>query len=147
MYMPSIHKEAIVPFSPSEMYQLVNAVEAYPEFLPWCRACEILEQGENWMEAKVVVAKGGIQHSFTTLNQLVPNALIEMRQVQGPFAYLQGFWKFESLDKKSTKIIFDLEFKLASYWLDLTFGPIFQQLTRSFVNAFVERAQRVYGLD
>ena len=143
--MPVISKSALVPYSCAEMYDLVNDIAAYPDFLPWCGGSEILESNEDEIRASVALSRSGINKSFTTLNRLQKNKMIEMRLVEGPFQHLEGYWRFESLSDEACKVLFDIEFEFSSRLLAMTVGPVFSQVTGSMLDAFTKRAVEVYG--
>lgn len=144
--MPIIHKTAIVPYSASQMYALVNQIEDYPKFLPHCGAAEIISANEDEIKASLTLEWSGIQKSFSTCNRLQKDKMIEVRLEEGPFKHLEGFWRFEPLADDACKIIFDLEFEIAGMILSAMFGPIFQQIMMKLVDAFVERAKVIYGV-
>lgn len=143
--MPVISKSALVPYSAAEMYALVNDIPAYPDFLPWCGDSEVLESSEDEIRARVELARSGIKKSFTTLNRLQKDKMIEMRLIEGPFQHLEGFWRFESLNETACKIMFDIEFEFSSRILAMTVGPVFSQVTSTIVDAFTKRAVEIYG--
>lgn len=142
--MTAIHRSKLVSYTPGQMYQLVNAIEDYPEFLPWCVGSEVYLRNEDEIKASLVVSGAGLHKSFTTHNRLQKDKMIEMRLVDGPFKHLEGFWRFEPIDEAACKVQFDLEFEFAGKLIDFAFGPIFHQMTNSLVDAFAERAQQVY---
>lgn len=143
--MVSIARSAIVPYSAGEMYALVSGIEAYPVFLPWCRATRILHRDEDEVKATIHVSKRGINLAFTTRNLMQQNKMIELRLLEGPFHRLQGFWHFEPLNELACKVSLDMEFEISNRILRLTVSPIFHQITNSLVDAFVRRAREVYG--
>ncbi|MDT8404829.1 type II toxin-antitoxin system RatA family toxin [Sulfuriflexus sp.] len=143
--MPVISKSALVPYSAAEMFALVNDIPAYPDFLPWCGDSEILASNEDEIRAKVQLSRSGIKKSFTTLNRLQKDKMIEMRLVEGPFQHLEGFWRFEPLNDTACKVMFDIEFEFSSKILALTVGPVFSQITSTLVDAFTKRAVEIYG--
>ena len=143
--MPVISKSALVPYSAAEMYALVNDIPAYPEFLPWCGGSQVLERTEDEVRASVELSRSGIKKSFTTLNRLQKDKMIEMRLIEGPFQHLEGFWRFEALNETACKIMFDIEFEFSSKILAMTVGPVFSQITSTIVDAFSKRAVEVYG--
>lgn len=142
--MPSIQRSALVAFSAQAMFDLVNDVEAYPQFLPGCTDSRIVEHTQDKMKASLLVAKAGVKQWFTTLNQLEPAKRIEMTLVDGPFKYLRGGWTFNSLSDKACKIELTLEFEFSSKLAEMAFGKIFNSLASSMVNAFTERARAIY---
>lgn len=143
--MPSISRSALVVHSPQSMYELVNGVESYPDFLPWCETSAVHEQNENGMLATLAIAKGGINKSFTTRNQLSEGQSIKMQLVDGPFSKLEGLWKFEPLGPEACKISLNLNFEFDSPVLRASFGKIFDQIAGSMVDAFVLRANQTLG--
>ncbi len=143
--MAIVSRSAIVPYTSAQMYQLVDNIERYPEFLPWCRSSEVLQRDDDEVRATLELARGGIQKSFTTLNRLQKNKMIEIRLVDGPFRHLEGFWRFEPLQDKACKVLLDMEFEFANKLLSIAIGPVFHQIANSLVDAFCERAQQVYG--
>ena len=141
----SIHKSALVAYTPAEMFALVSDIEAYPQFLPWCSTARVLWRGEDELKASIEMAKGSLQKSFTTHNRHQHNKMIEMRLIEGPFKRLEGFWRFDPLGDRACKVSLDLEFEFASRMLDLMVGPVFSQIANTLVDAFQQRAVQVYG--
>lgn len=144
--MTTVNRNALVPYSAEEMYTLVNNIEAYPRFLPWCREARILFRDEDEIRATIHFSKHGIDTSFTTRNRLQKNKMIEMRLIKGPFHHLQGFWRFEPMGETASKVSLDLEFELSSTLLSIAIGPVFTQIANALVDAFVKRAREVYGI-
>ena len=144
--MPLISRNALVPYSTEEMYNLVAAIEEYPKFLPWCRSTQVMSRDENEVKASIEIARGALNKSFATINRMQLNKMIEMRLLQGPFKHLQGFWRFEELKTHTAcKISFDLDFEFESKLLAVIAGPVFSQIANSMVEAFTRRAIEVYG--
>lgn len=143
--MPQIERSALVFYSAQQMFDLVNNVPDYPQFLPGCSSAVIVSQSENEMVAKLQVSKAGIGQSFTTRNRLVPNQSIAMQLVDGPFKHLRGGWQFQPLSETACKVILQLEFEFSSKLVQFAFGKVFQELTAAMVNSFTERAKKVYG--
>jgi ribosome-associated toxin RatA of RatAB toxin-antitoxin module len=144
--MTVIQRSEIVPYTPAQMYDLVNAIEDYPSFIPWCKASHIHLRNEDEVQATLDFAKGAIQKSFTTCNRLQVNKMIEIRLLDGPFRHLEGFWKFDGLAEGGTQISLDMEFEFANKLLSMAFSPIFHQATNALVDVFCQRANDVYGL-
>ncbi len=142
--MKKVLKHALVPFSASQMYALVNDIESYADFLPWCDKSIILQQTDTEVKASLNIAYGSINKSFTTLNKLTPGKKIEMQLVEGPFKKLHGEWLFTQLGDDGCKISFELEFEFKSKLLGMTMGPVFSQIANTLVDSFSERAQKVY---
>ncbi len=144
--MAAIHRSALVQYSAAEMYALVNDVDAYAEFLPWCRSSRVISQSDDEMIASVEIAKGLLNQTFTTRNTLVRDRRIDLRLVDGPFRTLHGCWTFEPLKTdNASKVSLDLEFEFDSAMVSIAAKPIFTQIANSLVDAFVKRARQVYG--
>ena len=141
----SIHKSALVAYTPAEMFTLVSDIESYPTFLPWCRSAQVLWREGDELKACVEMAKGSVQKSFTTHNRQQTDKMIEMRLVEGPFKRLEGYWRFDPLGDKACKVSLDLEFEFANRMLSIMIGPVFSQIANSLVDAFQQRAVQVYG--
>ena len=120
--MPQISRTALVPYSAEQMYQLVNDVQSYPQFLPGCTGSRILESTPGQMTAAVDVSKAGISKTFTTRNQLTSNQSILMNLVDGPFKKLIGGWKFTPLSQEACRIEFHLDFEFTNKLIELAFG-------------------------
>ncbi|HBY6283819.1 TPA: type II toxin-antitoxin system RatA family toxin [Klebsiella pneumoniae] len=143
--MPQISRTALVPFSAEQMYQLVNDVKSYPDFLPCCTGSRVLEFGPTQMTAAVDVSKAGISKTFTTRNTLTSNQSILMSLVDGPFKKLIGGWKFIPLSPEACKIEFHLDFEFTNKLIEMAFGRIFKELAANMVQAFTSRAKEVYS--
>ncbi len=143
--MSSISKNALVPYSAAEMFSLVNDIESYSQFLPWCRSSEVLSANEDEIRATIEIAHGSLRKSFTTCNRLQKNKMIEMRLEQGPFKHLEGFWRFDTLGERACKVSLDLDFEFSSKLVGLAMGPVFSQIANTLVDAFSKRAVDVYG--
>ncbi|XLX39580.1 type II toxin-antitoxin system RatA family toxin [Ectopseudomonas mendocina] len=140
-----IQRSALLPYPAQALYDLVNDVASYPQFLPWCSASEVLEVSETHMLASLEVAKGGIGQRFVTRNVLLPGQRIEMNLQEGPFSSLNGVWEFKALGDKACKISLDLAFDYAGPLVRATLGPLFNQAANTMVDAFCQRAKQLYG--
>ena len=143
--MRKVHKNALVPYSAANMYALVNDVARYPEFLPWCRGSQVLEQSETLMRARLDLVRGRFSRSFTTRNYLTPDQAITMTLEDGPFKKLEGRWKFTDLGQEGSKVELDMAFEFESGLLDLIAGPVFHDICNSLVDAFIRRANELHG--
>ena len=143
--MPNINKSKVVSYPQKQMYKLVNNVELYSEFLPFCNSSQINSFTQEEIRATLVFSCGEFSKAFTTLNRLQPHRMIEIRLVNGPFRQLEGFWRFEPVDSNHCRVFLNLEFEFASRWLALIFGPLFNQIATMLVDAFCGRACTVYG--
>ena len=144
--MAAITKTALVEYSPEQMYQLVDDIPRYAEFLPWCEQARELERTEDEVCASLEIAHSGLHKSFTTRNRLVKNQSIEIHLVNGPFRHLYGIWRFEPLgDGRACKVTLEMDFEFSSKLLSLTFGKIFTVIASTLVDAFVKRAKEIHG--
>lgn len=143
--MTIVQKSALVRIPASAMFTLVNDVERYPEFLPWCRSSRILRLLADGMEAEVEVARGGFNQSFATRNLIVHEQEIRMSLLRGPFESLEGVWSFLPLREDASKISLDLRFEMSGRLTSLAFGAVFSQICNTLVSAFSERAKQLHG--
>jgi ribosome-associated toxin RatA of RatAB toxin-antitoxin module len=142
--MRKVNKSALVPYPAGQMYALVNDVERYPEFLPWCRGARIMSQTDHEMRASLDLARGGLHKTFATRNALVPGKSITMTLENGPFRHLEGRWHFIDLGPDGSKVTLDMEFEFAGMVLDLMAGPVFHEICNSLVDAFIKRAAQLH---
>ncbi|NEX59749.1 type II toxin-antitoxin system RatA family toxin [Noviherbaspirillum galbum] len=143
--MAVVHKSVLLAYSAEQMYALVERVEDYPKFLPWCGGAEVRERSEDKVVASVAINYHGVRQSFTTRNLNTPPELIEMTLVEGPFRQLNGQWRFKALRADACKIEFDLNYEFSSRVLEQLIGPVFNMIANSFVDSFCKRAEAVYG--
>ncbi|MBX3616919.1 type II toxin-antitoxin system RatA family toxin [Nitrosomonas sp.] len=143
--MAEIEKSVLVEYSASQMFALVDNVEEYPSFLPWCGGTSVDPQDEVTTHATVKINYHHIQHSFTTINKRFPPDLIEMSLLDGPFEHLDGYWQFISLSEHACKIKFRLHYTFSHKILEKLVGPVFHMIANSFVESFIERAETIYG--
>ncbi len=142
--MPHVNKSALVPFSASQMYDLVADIDAYQDFLPWCGRSEVLSRENNVVVGTVTIAKGAVNKSFTTENHQQKNKQIEVKLVDGPFKKLEGFWHFDPLKEDACKVSLELEYEFSSKLLGMVVGPVFNQVANTMVDSFVRQAKVVY---
>lgn len=143
--MTCINKSALIPYSTEKMYDLVADVDNYQYFLPWCGGSKVLSQTDDEIKGQVKIAHLGMNKTFTTLNRMQKNKMIEMRLIEGPFKHLEGFWSFDALDEHGCKISLALEFEFSNKIMSMAFGPVFSQIANSMVDAFCQRAMDIYG--
>ena len=143
--MHRISKSAIVPHTPQQMFELVNNINDYSNFLNWCDSSSILNETGNQITASVQINKNGFKQTFTTINSSTPYEAIKMQLLDGPFDELQGEWRFEPLGENAAKVYLDLEFSFKSKIADMTISPLFKSIANSQLDAFIERAKQIYG--
>lgn len=142
--MKKIERSALVAFRCDQMYQLVNDIECYPEFMPGCAAAKILEHGENWLKASLEIKKAGFHQTFITRNTLVENESISMTLVDGPFKSLNGQWQFAALSDTACKVNFWLEFEMSNALLAFAAGKVFEKVASEQVDVICKRAKVMY---
>ena len=138
--MKRIARSAIVQRSAETLYALVEDIESYPEFLPWCRAATVRERSPGRTVATLKVGVKGLQHSFTTENVNTPGRAIDLRLVEGPFRHFAAAWRFTALGPEAAKIEFSLEYEFAGKAIAAALGPLFGGIADSMVEAFTRRA-------
>ncbi|MDO7597805.1 MAG: type II toxin-antitoxin system RatA family toxin [Pseudomonadota bacterium] len=144
--MTTITRSSLVVFTPDQMFDLVNDVEAYSSFLPWCRNSKIITKTDTVITASLDLAKGGIHHVFSTKNTLVAGESIDIALIEGPFQHLEGHWQFGKIgDNQGCRIQLDMDFEFSNRIISMALGPIFTQISGSLVDAFCKRAQDIYG--
>lgn len=147
--MKTIQKSVLLWHSAHEMFALVTDVHHYPQFLPWCDHSEVVEQHGSGMLAKVGMSIGGLRHSFTTRNQHVDDRQVILELVDGPFSHLEGQWDFTPLgdgSQRACKVEFRLSYGFSSPTLAKVVGPVFDKVASNLMDAFVKRADEVYGV-
>lgn len=150
--MKQVKKSVLLWYAPQEMYALVTDVRAYPQFLPWCQRVEVLSEDSTHMTARLHLAYAGVKQAFTTRNEQVPGEQVSLALVDGPFSKLEGLWRFVPLGEagpegghKACRVEFELRYAFASRPLELVVSPVFDRIANTFVDAFVARAEKVYG--
>lgn len=147
--MKSIHKSVLLWHSAHEMFALVTDVANYPQFLPWCDQASVLNQTDTEMTARVGMALSGLKQSFTTCNTHEADRKVTMKLVDGPFSQLDGTWEFTPLgdgSQRACKVDFRLNYGFSSKALATLVGPVFDKIAANLVDAFVKRADDVYGV-
>ncbi len=143
--MAVVEKSVLVPYGAAQMYALVDDVEKYPQFLPWCGSSRVVRDSAISALATVEIVYLTVRKSFTTRNSLVANERIDMELVEGPFSELDGSWCFIALGEGSCKVEFRLTYGFSSALLERLLGPVFHQIANSFIDSFTRRAQALYG--
>lgn len=144
MAVTTIQKSMLVPHSAEQMYQLVDSVEHYPDFLPWYGKTEIISRTDNELKARLYMDYMGVKQSFATHNHNIPNQTIHMQLLEGPFKSLNGTWRFIAVGEDACKIEFTLHYELMGL-LARIINPVFSAVTNRLVEAFVQEANKRYG--
>ena len=143
--MHTVTRSLILPYSTAEMYFLVDDVDRYHEFLPWCESSVVLKRERTAVTARIVVSFKGLSTAFTTRNCLISDQEITMELVEGPFDDLTGGWRFSSLDEKACRVSLEMRFSLAGRLANQTITPVFKHICTTLVESFAERAEELYG--
>ena len=143
--MASVHKSVLVPYSAQQMFTLVQSVEDYPAFLPWCGGVKTLERSAATALVRIDIDFHGVRAHFTTANDYHDPERIVLALRDGPFRKLDGTWTFRSLAEDACKVEFALNYEFATLALETLIGPVFNHITDSFIDAFVRRAESVYA--
>jgi ribosome-associated toxin RatA of RatAB toxin-antitoxin module len=143
--MQRVEKSVLVPYSARQMFELVDDVESYPEFLPWCSGSGVLETHEDGKTARLDINYHGVKAHFTTTNVNAPPESIVVTLRDGPFRHLQGEWTFRALADEACKVELTLAYEFKTHMLEAVVGPVFNHIAHTFIDAFVRRAAAVYG--
>ena len=146
--MKQVKKSVLIWYTPQEMFALVTDVARYPEFLPWCDHAKVLEHTSNGVVAEVGISMAGVRKSFVTRNTHEAGRRVELQLVEGPFSKLSGDWKFEPVGdgkQRAARVSLQLDYGFDKGALGALVGPIFDRIAGSMVDAFVKRAEQVYG--
>lgn len=150
--MKQVQKSALLWYAPQEMYALVTDVRSYPQFLPWCQSVEVLSEDATHMTARLHLSYAGVKQSFTTRNEQAPGQQVTLSLVDGPFSKLEGCWRFIGIgdpnpdgSHRACKVAFELRYAFSNRPLELVVSPVFDRIANTFVDAFVARAEKVYG--
>ena len=146
--MKTVNKSVLIWYHPAEMYALVTDVPAYPQFLPWCDHASVVSEDGQGMTAEVGISFGGIRQVFTTRNLHTPAREVAVQLVEGPFSRLDGQWRFHALgdgSQRACRVELELHYGFDNATLGRLVGPVFDRIAGSLVDAFVKRAEQVYG--
>jgi ribosome-associated toxin RatA of RatAB toxin-antitoxin module len=127
------------------MYSLVNDVESYPYFLPWCTDAEVFDPRPDRLRATISLNAGRIKQVFTTENTMQPGRRIDVHLVSGPFRYLEGHWEFQPEGSGGCRVFLEMNFEFKNKVVKLALDKIFNHIVTTLVDAFRERAEQVYG--
>lgn len=142
--MRQIRRSALVPATPERMFELINDVERYPEFVPGCAAASVLERGADTVRARLTVGHGALRTAFVTRNRLHPPHVIDMQLDEGPFRSLAGQWRLTPVEAgglRGCRVELDLQFELQGGLTGLALGPVMERMASSLVDAFVARSR------
>lgn len=143
--MSEVLKSVLVPYTAAEMFELVDQVEAYTEFLPWCGGTELHRRDEAVTEATIHISYLHVQQRFTTENLKEFPEAMHLTLKDGPFRKLEGVWRFKPLGEEGSRVELLLHYEFSSHLLEKVVGPVFSLIANNLVDAFVHRAEKVYG--
>ena len=142
--MKEIARSAIVEHAALEMYALVDDIESYPRFLPWCLDARVEQAGAR-KHATLTAGMTGLRQTFTTENENQPGRAIDMRLVKGPFRDFSASWRFTPLGERACQVEFTLRYEFASRALGRMLEPLFDKIADTMVDAFTRRADELHG--
>jgi len=142
--MTQVDRSALVLHTAQEMFDLINDVERYPEFLPWCANTEIISRTDDELVATLYLSKGGLKYSFTTRNKLNRPVSMTLELEEGPFSRLSGVWDFKPLSDEASKVSLSLQFEFSGKIASMAMSKVFNQVATTMVDAFVTRADQIY---
>jgi ribosome-associated toxin RatA of RatAB toxin-antitoxin module len=142
--MQRVKKSVLVPHGAGEMFALVDDVEAYPRFLPWCAGATVLEAHDGGKTARIDINYHGVRAHFTTDNANRPPEAIVITLKDGPFRHLHGEWRFRALAADASKVEFELQWEFSTGLMEAVVGPVFNHIASTFIDAFVRRAETLY---
>ena len=140
--MREVVRSAMVAVSAEKLYELINDVDRYPEFVPGCRVARIEERVEGYVIATLGVQRSALNTEFTTRNELEPGRRVTMRLVKGPFRFLEGVWDIEPIGEQGCSVTLRLRFEFANRLAGAMFAPLFEETAASLVDAFVRRSRQ-----
>ena len=141
--MVHVEKIVLVHHTVAEMFNLVDDVEKYQAFLPWCGGVDLIERSEATTSATIYIDFHGIKQQFTTKNQKRFPEAMDMKFENGPFKHFEGSWRFTALTEEACKIEFHLEYEFSSTFLSQLISPVFSHIANTFVDSFVTRADNI----
>jgi ribosome-associated toxin RatA of RatAB toxin-antitoxin module len=143
--MSHVEKSALVPYSAARMYALVDDIERYPEFLPWCSGASTPESDATRTLATIDIDYRGIRQSFTTENSKIENVEMRMKLREGPFSRLDGTWRFQALSESACKVSLVLDYGFSGPLLEKAVGPVFGVIANTMIERFIARAEMLFG--
>ena len=143
--MRRIDKSVLIEHSAEQMFALVDAVEDYPQFLPWCGGTQVKWRDEQATVATIQIDYHHVKQSFTTENSKQRPVSIDMKLIEGPFKHLDGRFRITELAPDACKVEFQIEYQFSNKLLELVIGPVFSHIADTFVEAFILRADKVYA--
>ena len=142
--MAHVSRSALIGYSAQQMFDLVNDIEQYPQFMQGCRSARVISKTDTELVGELSLAKAGVTQTFVTRNTLIAPSRIEMKLEEGNFSKFSAVWQFESLTEAACKVSFDMEFEFKYGLVDLAVGKLVSGSANNLVDALVDRAKLVY---
>ena len=139
--MREVKRSALVSRPPAQVFALINDIESYPQFLPWCTHARVLSRSATEIVATIGVRQGALHGEFTTRNTLEPERRIHLDLVSGPFRTLQGEWLLTPIETQGCRVELTMRFAFSNRLTGILFEPMFAETIGSLVDAFVARAR------
>ena len=139
--MPNVLKSVLVPHSARTMFDLVDDVERYPEFLPWCSGARVFERTDTITRARIEIDYHGLASHFSTLNRKQAPGRIDLELEEGPFESFKGRWSFTPLGDAGCRVEFSLDYAYSAAAMTALLGPVFGHIIETLVDGFVARAE------
>lgn len=143
--MPHISRSALVPYADVRMFELVDDVERYPEFLPWCASAVVHDRQPDELIAELEIARAGVRHRFTTRNALHPPGRMTIALEEGPFEHFIGEWRITALGEDACKVELEMDFEYSGRLVRTALAPLFNRSADTMVDAFCARARELFG--
>ena len=143
--MTIIDQSALLPYSARQLFDLVNDIEAYPQFMDGCLDAEIISANDHEITARLVLGKAGLRYTFSTCNSLSAPESMTMALVEGPFRKFSATWDFKALNENACKISLKMEFEFSSGLVNAALKNLFDNTSRNLVNAICQRAEEIYA--
>ncbi len=141
--MKKIYKEEEINVSVPIIFNLINNIEQYPNFLPWCTKTEVTNEFENINIGKIFISKSFINWSFSTKNTVEQNKSISLSLIDGPFDELDGRWLFKKIDDNNTHVSLEINYKFKNSLIELSIEPIFTTIMNSILESFIDQAFKI----
>jgi ribosome-associated toxin RatA of RatAB toxin-antitoxin module len=143
--MRQVERSALVPYTPAQIFALVEDIESYPQFVPWVAGARLISRTETEVVGQLEMERSGLREKFTTRNLLNPPNSMDLKLVDGPFKVLEGRWKFDPIGDRGTRISLTIRFEFANPLLSMMLSRSFEKSCAQLVDAFVARSRSVYG--
>lgn len=144
--MTTINRSAMVLHSAQQMYDLVNDVASYPEYMRGCKRARVISSSETELLGELTLSNGGMRQSFTTKNTMDPGRSIQMQLVEGPFSKFEAEWEFNPLSDEACKVTLCMEFEFSGGLLDFAMQRVFETVAGNQMDSILRRADTLYGI-